>query len=316
MRQWTTDAVDPAHRLDYWTGAICEAFLEMDCSSRDSTSFAGQLNSVSVGSVAFNQVIASTQDVFRTSGAIARGQQHPFYLITHLQTAWHVRQSGSMAQLRPGDAVLVDSAQRYELHFPNAVACLSLQLPRAWLGTWLNEVDTHKPRVIARDQGWGKSLSALNMQLGEDLTLAQAYPQALLSDQIGAMLAAALEPSVQPSPVASHSLVQRAEQLMLAQLDHSGLTADWLSQELGVSARTLHRSFAAQQQTFAATLRRHRLMQARGLLAQTRLAGLTVAEVGRRCGYVDASHFVREFQRAWGMTPARWRKTQLQHGPH
>jgi AraC family transcriptional activator of tynA and feaB len=32
-RRWTTDVVETGHRLDYWVGAICVAFLEMDCSS-------------------------------------------------------------------------------------------------------------------------------------------------------------------------------------------------------------------------------------------------------------------------------------------
>jgi AraC-like DNA-binding protein len=33
-----------------------------------------------------------------------------------------------------------------------------------------------------------------------------------------------------------------------------------------------------------------------------------VAELGRRSGYADPSHFVRKFRLAWGMTPARWRR--------
>ena len=38
-RRWSTEAVPPERRLDYWVGAICEAFLEMDCSSREARHF-------------------------------------------------------------------------------------------------------------------------------------------------------------------------------------------------------------------------------------------------------------------------------------
>lgn len=308
VRTWSTQAVGSERRLDYWVGAICEAFLEMDCSSREGFAFEGALTSVGVESLTFNQVIASTQDVYRTPGGIARGRQHPFYLITQLHSTWHVRQGGHLAQLRPGDAVLVDSAHAYELHFPSDVVCLSVQMPRAWVGQWLTHLDDAAPRVVFRDRGWGQSLSALCLQLGGDPALALAYPQALLSDQLGAMMAAALEPVVAVRTPANQGIVGRAETVLLAQLDHAGVVAESVAREIGVSVRTLHRSYATQQATFAGTLRRHRMARAVSLLAQPRLAQLSIAEVGCRCGYADASHFVREFQRAMGTTPARWRR--------
>jgi hypothetical protein len=97
MRRWTTDEVAPGRRLDYWVGAICEAFLEMGCSSREANLFDGRLLSLPIKELSFNQVVASSQDVFRTSSGIARSAHHPFYLITQWQQPWHVRQSGRLA---------------------------------------------------------------------------------------------------------------------------------------------------------------------------------------------------------------------------
>src|SRR3989344_1598153 len=157
LRQWTTDVVAPPARLDYWVGAICEAFLEMDCSSREAPLFGGELQSLPVETLSINRVRASTQDVFRTPAGIARSRQLPFYLIGQAETAWHVRQDGHLAHLRPGDVVLLDSARPYELHFPEGVHCVSLQLPRAWVGQWLEQAEAPGPRVAWRDQGWGQS---------------------------------------------------------------------------------------------------------------------------------------------------------------
>jgi len=78
LRQWTTDVVAPAARLDYWVGAICEAFLEMDCSSREAPVFGGVLQSLAVQALSVNQVRASTQDVYRTPAGIARSRNLPF----------------------------------------------------------------------------------------------------------------------------------------------------------------------------------------------------------------------------------------------
>lgn len=310
-RQWSTDGVEARGRLDYWVGAICEAFLEMDCSSRQALAFEGRLTSVEVGPLSFNQVEASTQDVYRTRAGVARSASHPFYLITQRQTPWHVRQGGHRVGLRPGDAVLVDSAHLYELHFPESVEVMSIQLPRAWVGLWLTQVDAAAPRVAQRDQGWGRALSGLCLQFAHDPLLAAGYPSHLLCDQLGAMLAAAIEPmpSVTSSP--RRDLFLRAQRLQQNQLDHAGLTSQWAADQLGVSVRTLHRAYAAESTSFALSLRRLRLERAAQLLEQARLAHVSVSELGRRCGFADASHFVREFQRQFRTTPARWRRERI-----
>ncbi|HEV8314382.1 MAG TPA: helix-turn-helix domain-containing protein [Burkholderiaceae bacterium] len=307
LRRWSTDAVGPQQRLDYWVGAICEAFLEMDCNARERGAFQGSLTQVDGGELAYNQVRAAPQDVYRTRAAISRGRSPAFYLITHLHAPWHVCQGGHTQQLRPGDAVLIDAARPYELHFPQPTDCLSIELPRAWLGRWLAQPESQGPRVAYRDQGWGRTLSALCLQLGEEPSLAAAYPQALLADQIGAMLAAAIEPALPKLPGAQ-GLVARAEDAMRQLLDRPGLTGAELAAMLGVSLRTLHRAFAAQGLALAARLRLLRLQRAAELLQQPRMAQVSVAEVGCRCGFSDASHFVRQFQQAHGLTPARWRR--------
>lgn len=213
-------------------------------------------------------------------------------------------------QLGPGDAALVDSAQRYELHFLEAVGCLSVEMPRLWVGRWLSRPESTQPCIVARDRDWGRVLSALCVQLGQHPLLVRNYPEALLSDHLGALLAAALEPSVIAHMPASGrpDLLARARELMRQRLDEIGLTAESVAIELGVSVRTLHRCFAAVDASFAGSLRHLRLEQARAWLAQARWARVGVGEIGRHCGFADASHFAREFRLAFGQTPARWRR--------
>lgn len=312
VRRWSTDTVDCSQRLDYWVGAICDAFLEMDCSSSQASLFQGQLTSVAVDVLSFNQVLGCTQDGYRTPAGIAKGGELPFYLIAQQSNCWHMRQHGHTVHLRPGDAVLVDSAHAYELHFPESLAVMSVKLPRHWLGRWLAQVDSAMPRTIDRERGWGQALSALCLQFAREPLLAASYSPSLLSDQLGAMLGAALEPVHPTSGSSSRCLVDLARQILRERLGQFGLVADTVAQALGVSVRTLHRTFAAEQTSFACALRRLRVEQARELLVQPRLRGLTIGEVGRRCGFPEPSHFVHEFRIAWGTTPARWRK----HGGH
>ena len=306
-RLWSTEAVGCNERLDYWVGAICEAFLEMDCSSREAEAFGGQLASRDVEEISVNQVIASTQDVYRTPAGIARSRRSHFYLIGQADRPWHVRQGGQVAHLRPGDAALVDAAVPYELHFPQGVHCVSVQLPRAWVAQWLNTPEARGPRVAWHDQGWGRSLGALLVQLARDPDTAATMPAPMFAQHLGALMGAAFEPP-QAGEGACISLHGRLLTLMRAQLDQPRLRAEMLAHEAGVSLRTLHRAFSAAGGTFAGTLRFLRIERAQALLTQPRLAHLGVGEIGRRCGVADASHFVREFQRSVGATPAAWRR--------
>ncbi|MFP8777783.1 helix-turn-helix domain-containing protein [Hydrogenophaga sp. RWCD_12] len=307
LREWTTAQARAPERLDYWVGAICEAFLEMDCSSRAADCFDGELTHLPLTQLAVNRVRASTQDVYRTPAAIARSRSQPFYLITQTEHAWHVKQGGHTLHLRPGDAVLVDAVQPYELHFPHSVGCLSVQMPRAWVGQWLQTVDTAAARVAHREQGWGAMLSALCLQLGRQPELALQMAPDWLESQFGTLLTAALEPvspDRQPRPL--QALHQKAQQSMLERLDQPGWRAADLAAELGVSLRTLHRAFTDAGETVAGRWRQLRMERARSLLSQPRLAGLAMSDIGLRCGYTDASHFARDFQRAFGQTPLRW----------
>ena len=57
-------------------------------------------------------------------------------------------------------------------------------------------------------------------------------------------------------------------------------------------------------------LKQFRIQQAAGLLRTTRLS---VAEVGARCGFQDASYFTKAFREAKGCTPSAYRE-QGQNG--
>ena len=75
MQTWSTEAVAPHERLDYWVGAICEAFLEMSCDSRNDQPFAGKLMHLQADAISFTQVIAAPAEVSRTRQAIARSKR-------------------------------------------------------------------------------------------------------------------------------------------------------------------------------------------------------------------------------------------------
>ena len=75
-----------------------------------------------------------------------------------------------------------------------------------------------------------------------------------------------------------------------------------------LSSSQLHRTF---RQRFGVSpmtwLRNERINRARRLLADREL---NIAEVGRRCGYLDPYHFSRDFRRLTGLSPTVFRSQQ------
>jgi len=305
LRRWSTEAAGAGRSLDYWVEAVCEGFLEMDVRSGARQRFEAALTSAALGELQLNRVEGSAQDVYRTPRHLSRGGPNYFYLLCKTDEPWAGAQEERGTRLAPGDCLLVDSRRRYEFHFPTRCDTVSLQLPSDWVERWLPDPAAACGRALAGHGGFGAALSAFARQLQPELALAPPLPPALLADQLGALLALAAGAEV---PLARPGLAARIAEAVRERHAEPGLTAAAVAASLGISERSLHRGLAAQRHTFAQQLMACRMDSARRLLADPRFDRLTVAEIGRRAGLLDPSHFVRAFRRATGQTPGALRR--------
>jgi AraC-like DNA-binding protein len=246
--------------------------------------------------------------VYRTRRAIARSREHFFYLLCNTDSAWRVAQQGRAERLLAGDLVLVDSRRCYEFHFP-AVDTLSIELPTPWVESWLPHSESQLARRIDGRSGWGQALSAFVRQLQPELSVKPPLPAPLIVDQLGALLALATaqSPGVEPE---ARGLRERVLAEIAERHAEPGLTAREIAQALGTSERSLHRSLSGSGITFARSLMQQRMAAAHRLLSDARFDRLTVAEIGRRVGLLDASHFVRQCRQWLGATPGALRRVR------
>lgn len=311
LHTWSTDAVPQRQRLDYWISAICEGFLEMAATSpAQASGFDGTLTSAPLGPIGLHRVCSSAQDVYRTRSAIARSRAHCFYLLCKTDSAWCAGQDRGVERLLPGDLVLIDTRRCYEFHFPERADTVSLELPIGWVEAWLTQPAEQAGRRIDGQSGWGAALSAYARQLTPEVALQPPLPAPLMADQLGALLAIATEgrPAAPATFSSSDPLTVRTLDLIRERYAEPGLVAASVAASLGVSERTLHRVLARGGHTFAGVLTDARMAVARRLLGEPRHDRLTVAEIGRRVGLSDASHFIRQCRRHLGATPATLRR--------
>jgi len=310
LRTWSTAHFPREQRLDYWVGAVCEGFLEMTVSAVQPAPFDAELQAVPLDALVVNSVRGSAQRVHRSAAAIARGRQDFYYLLCKSDTNWGVVQAGRDERLLPNDLVLIDSRRPYELHFPHTVDTLSLQLPIPWVESWLASPQRELARRIDGQSAWGQVLSTFVRRLQPQALRQPALPAAVLADQVGALLALATAPDP-----AEHGGATTADTALRGLIDDQirqrcsepGLTAADVAAALQISSRSLHRGLAAGEWTFASRLMRHRMDLAQRMLACARFDRLTTAEIGRRCGLLDPSHFARVCRRLLGASPAELR---------
>jgi AraC family transcriptional activator of tynA and feaB len=305
-RRWSTAAVTPAQRLDYWIGAISEGFLAMEASSPSRTDFNGELVSAPLGPLGVNLVRADAQRVWRTPRGIARSRDNYAYLLGNLDSTWHVAQDGRESRLAPGDFVLVDSRRPYRFDFDQGPSTVSLELPLDWVLRWVAEPEAHVCRPFrSAEPGWGSALAAFARGWRPEMAEAPPLPAELLTDQLGALLSLAC-PGQQPA-TAAPALCRRIAAMLRERLAEPGLGAAEVAGALGVSVRSLHRAMAASGQTFAQVLMAERMAAAQRMLALPALRRVSAAEIGRRVGLLDPSHFARLCRRWLGRTPSQLR---------
>lgn len=311
VQRWSTLGLRPKERLDYWVGAVCECFLEMDADTSRREGFDAELVSAPLHGLRINQVRGSGQDVFRTPKAIARSRENYYYLLCKEGTPCTVEQVGLRgSRLLPGDLALIDSRAPYELHFPESVDTWSVQLPIGWLDSWLPDAQHHLGRRIDGNRELGLALRELVRGLGEQAgSGAPLLSEAILADQLGALLAMNL-PSLPGTSADDDGAApaRRIDSMISQRCTEPGLTAAAVARELGVSVRSLHRTLSGSRQTFADRLLLHRLQVARRMLESRVFDHLAIGEIGRRVGLLDPSHFTRLCRRALGATPGELRE--------
>jgi AraC-like DNA-binding protein len=304
---WSTTRIAAPQRAEFWRGAVCEAFLAMTPRIARAADFRAQLHHRPLERLALNRVLAPAHGVARTPADLARDPRGRIFVNLNLGGAARLLQFGREHVARPGELLLIDGAEPYELTQDGPVDLLSLAVPHAALD----------PRTLAalRD----RVARPLPARAAAGLLAAQMQALARWPGELGpaeaaavaehglALIEALVEPSADtPAPARAASrgaLLRRLMAIVAARHAEPGLTPAQVAHEAGVSLRSLHAAFADAGGSFGAALMACRLARAHALLASP----LPLAELARRCGFRSAAHFSRRFRDRYGHAPSALR---------
>lgn len=318
MFRFSSDAVEPRDRFEFWTDAVKQHVVPVRMEPAEDCPFLGEIEMQTVGELSIVNIAAAGQRAAWTRSEIARSPDRFVLACLHLDGAVCVTTGGAGKGLTYGDILVLDSLHEFRLGLEHPHRDLIVKLPRQWLEARLPRPDLLSGAVLPRDHPLAR-LFAGYLAAGFR-TADQLSPKAatMFATHVVDLLAEALADPQQSEPSASEAwraaLFVRAGRLIALNFGDPDFRPDQLARKLEISTRTLHRIFADHNTTVMKCLLAERVSHAAKLLASPPTRRRTVTEIAFACGFNDLSHFGRVFETQMGMTPSQWRKSAPTNG--
>lgn len=311
-RLLSTRDVESRQRTAYWTDAVCDTYVQLECEPRGGAdTIEGEIGADRLATLELSRVAATAQLVRRTPAKIASASED--YFLVSIQTAGHgvVSQDGRDALLAPGDFALYDSTRPYQLAFDGAFEQFVLMLPGPTLRTAVRDTQRLTATRVCGDRGAGHLMISMIRTLAAELGTLAPESAAAVADSVTNILVAGL--SALPAarqPAVSHLTAYHREQikaLVRLRLRDPGLGVGQIARQLRLSPSTVHRAWAGEACSLSDWIWSQRLDAARRDLADPALAARSVSEIAFSWGFNDAAHFSRAFRARFGGAPREMR---------
>lgn len=299
---------------DEWQAHVCEVFTQISLENVNGAYFTAGATEQQAGSLHLADIVAGGQSVHRGKRQIEKCQADHCYLVVQKNGRCVVSSDQyDPIELVEGDAVLVDAQRPFVLDFKAPSNQLCLTLPNDELHHFAPNIG--KSFAGHRIDG-SKSVSRVLAAAIEDLRITATNAPTevtMCTDLLYQVLMGCFrreQSKLTTEKMSRHASSFNMLLLFIADNHHlPGLSATKVADELGVSARTLHRLCYNHGTTFRKLVLNSRLMAAAHALRQFDSgADATITEIAFNCGFSDLSHFSRAFKSKFGAPPSTYLK--------
>ncbi|MEO3827488.1 helix-turn-helix domain-containing protein [Actinomadura sp. B10D3] len=303
----STNQVPPRERLAYWHEVICRTFVQLEVAQTGGGPFEGEVRKHEIGPVQATRVLIDPMTIER-SPRYLRSTEEPYGLLAlQLHGRTIACQDGREAVLGYGDLVLFDSTRPYRADFQgHHFDSLVLQFPRTALSERDVETGGATMRRIAMNSPLGRLVTPFLLNAAQAAGTVDPVTRELLGRMSLDLIATALASVAgveRPPPSSGEELLRRIQLHMRLHLSDPQLAPPKVAAAHNISLRQLHRLFSLEGITFGRWLRAERLRRCAEELRAPRYAGLSIAEIGARWGFPDASTLSRAFRAQYGVSP-------------
>lgn len=253
--------------------------------------------------------------VSRSAPDIRRQESEDTMVVLHdAGVGGHIEHKGRRSDLRPGDAVIIDTRRPYAFDFSLPIQQAVLKIPKELAGRLLPDAG----RVLhTADSPLSRVLRTILKELIEldspspsgqepaERTIEATSMAVAAIDLISAMYAS--DASRNPELLGHDALLKTGQDFVRSRLWDPALSPSLVAEHLGVSPRLVAQVFSGAGMTPAAFIRGARIEEAARLLHSRQYREVPIFDIGIRVGFVDATTFTRAFKRFRGMVPSEFR---------
>ncbi|MDY0749030.1 helix-turn-helix domain-containing protein [Paucibacter sp. R3-3] len=313
VRRWSTADVDAVDSLDYYASAVGDALVPMSVGCGSRSNFHASMEMASLGPLELFRLFGSAHRVSRGETELARSERRLFHLVVNRLAPWRVVQQGRI-QLRPGDAILMDSNLPHELAV-GTYELINITMSASFVEQWVPDPRLFTSRRLAHDGRWSSTLAAFASQLTPQFATSHCpLPTEVMTQQLGVllMLAAGALGSQSSTATASEAVLNvPIVKQMRERLGEADLTASRIAESLNLPERTVHLALAAHGRTFAALLTRLRLDRVKLLGQSCKGWRLGADDLAQRAGFRDGRRMASAFRNHSGFSDSEYQARNL-----
>ncbi|WP_437773401.1 helix-turn-helix domain-containing protein [Arthrobacter sp. KNU40] len=311
---------------DAWEALCIERFQLCRVDWAASSFVANLQTTASIPQLSLHVLTADPFGVSRTPIDVRQHDSDDLMLVIHdLGSPGQVEHRDTRSELRPGDAVLIDTRRPYTFDYTTPIQQTVLKLNRSSAG----RLDAAVGRVIHSAEGplgrvFRKILDELvDLSSTSRLQAEPSGPAAGRGVPTGgngieaASLAAAAvdilaaiynaDPSLNNRLLGREALMKTAKDFVRSRFRDPQLSPALIAQYLRISPRLVAQVFADSGTSPAAFIREERVQEAAGLLRSPAHRDAAIFDIGLRVGFADATTFTRAFKRVYGTAPSEFR---------
>lgn len=257
--------------------------------------------------VAVGRLWCSPGRARRTATHVADGNDNVM-LVMPLDTGMVIDRRGHRAMLcRPGDVFIWACDEPAGFTFRSHCTTLNVSLPRSALAAVTGQGCSRLMTTVAAEtlpDIWLLRSYAAMLVAGESL---QPEAEHLAAAHLQDLAAQLLSGGNRGFAIQDEGIPAARFRAICAEIVANvgrPLSADEIARRNGISPRYLRALFADAGTSYTEFVREQRLGRARRLLADSRLAHLSIGTIAARCGFNDLAYFSRAFRRQYGLSPS------------
>ncbi|MBJ9976594.1 helix-turn-helix domain-containing protein [Pseudomonas sp. S75] len=298
--RYSTLAVDPTRRFDYWRDVVCQHCLKADSQPASPSDFCGTLGVKGIGALELYTLSSPLHHWQRDDRHRRCDPNDDLWLSFSAQGFGRFEQSGRRVSVAAGDVFLYDADQCFRFSLGGTENHL-LRIPRRWLAARVPGIEQRTATVLDDRRPGVLPLRSMLAQAAEHATLGDGALSARYAETLLDLLVLSLEWQDLTVTHGELDLYGRAMRYIREHLADPELSLERIAQVHHVSTRTVTRAFARHQKTPVAAIWQERLDSSRRALEAGQVKSISQAALEH--GFSDFSHYSHAFRKAYGMAP-------------